>query len=192
MTEEERGALLPCPLQLDAPALRRMRIREIDGLAAGATYETGGLLRVLIGRFKYKRAMRLAGPLCELVVAGALLLELPPDAVFCPVPLHWRRRFERGFNQAEVLARAAGEARGRPVRPLLRRVRSTGQQAGRGRGERLQAMNGAFAVIGNAVPRHVVLVDDVVTTGSTLAACADVLKHAGAQRVDAVTVAVRM
>lgn len=111
-----------------------------------------------------------------------------PDVVTW-VPLSRRRRAERGFDQAEALARVVGRVLGVPVRPLL--ARSGGDaltQARRDRVGRLAAMQGRFAGR-EAVAGSVLLVDDVLTTGATASACAHALLRAGADRVDVLTVA---
>ena len=100
------------------------------------------------------------------------------------VPLARRRRAERGFDQARVLARAVGRESGLPVRRLLRRIAATGPQAKRDAVARREAMRGSFVLRDRAiVPDHVLLVDDVLTTGATAAACAEVLLAHGASRV---------
>jgi ComF family protein len=112
------------------------------------------------------------------------------DAVV-PVPLHRNRERERGFNQAEILARVVGKRLQRPVlRKTLRRIRPTLPQTGKPR-ERVRNVRGAFAV-GNPEKikdRTFLLVDDVLTTGATVNECAKVLMKAGAQRVLVYTLA---
>jgi ComF family protein len=156
-----------------------------------------GSLREIIHAFKYRRRRALAEPLASwMVESGADLLDAA-DAVV-PVPLHPRRWLERGFNQADDLARLLG----RPVWHVLRRVRHGSPQAGLAGGARRANVHGAFALapwwrsaralrfrpprLRNAV---VVLIDDVMTTGATLDACSRVLVDAGVRRVAALTVA---
>ena len=105
------------------------------------------------------------------------------------VPLSRRRRSRRGFDQAEALARPLAATLDLPVRRLLARRRDTSEQARRGARDRRSALRGAFVAVGRP-PESVLLVDDVLTTGSTAAACAEALKGAGAARV-AVVVAAR-
>ena len=124
---------------------------------------------------------------------GDLLAERYPftsDAVLVPVPLHVSRLRARGFNQALLLARALGRSRGLPVLPAaLVRTRATRGQPGLGADARRRNLTGAFAVVDPTAlrRRHVVLVDDVLTSGATADACAAALLAAGASRVDVYT-----
>ena len=113
-----------------------------------------------------------------------------------PVPLHWRRRHARGFNQAEDLANGLGP----PVALALRRIRATAPQFGLSASRRRRNVQAAFAPPRRGVLRRrrhdprlrgtcVVLVDDVCTTGATLEACAAVLKEGGVREVRALTAA---
>ncbi len=149
-----------------------------------------GTLRKLIHAFKYEGRRSLARPLARLVQSAAG--EWLRDAdVAVPVPLHALRRWRRGFNQAHDLAVHLGV----PVVPALRRRRHTGRQVALPRAGRLSALGNAFALAGwrrgsQAIRgRSVVLVDDVITTGATVEACAAVLRNAGARDVCAVSVA---
>ncbi|WCL54158.1 ComF family protein [Gimibacter soli] len=114
--------------------------------------------------------------------------------VIIPVPLHGKRLFRRRYNQSHVLAKALGQLTGLPVMPqLLHRVRATESQGGLGRKARFRNVKGAFRVVeGGAAAlkgRHVLLVDDVLTTGATVSACAGALKRAGAASVGVLTFA---
>lgn len=124
--------------------------------------------------------------------AGAELLA-EADLV-APVPLHWTRLALRRFNQAALLAQAVGRAAGVPVEPdLMVRRRRTPSQGGLTRVQRRTNVRGAFAVRpahrARLSDRRVVLVDDVLTTGATAAACARALRHAGAAAVDVLVLA---
>jgi ComF family protein len=119
---------------------------------------------------------------------------LPLDAAFdavVPVPLHWRRRFERGFNQAALLAAQIARNRHIPSLRPIRRVRATRTQTGLTNAKRRQNVGGAFhARAGRPLEGlRILLVDDVMTTGATGSACALALKRAGAKSVTLLTVA---
>jgi len=108
-----------------------------------------------------------------------------------PVPLHWRRRWRRGYNQAERIARPLAAALGVPCEEVLRRRRATRPQTGLARDARRTNLRNAFAVRRGRSPegRQVVLVDDVVTTAATVGAAAEALRAAGARSVLAVAAA---
>ena len=155
------------------------------------------LVRDLIGRFKYRDAHYLRRPLgrwlAETLAADARLRRGPPLDALVPVPLHPRRRRERGFNQAEALCGRLGPLAGLPVWHALRRVRFTEPQARLARVERLKNLRGAFAPVWRrpVSGAHLLLVDDVFTTGSTVDECTRVLRTAGAASVRVLTVARR-
>jgi predicted amidophosphoribosyltransferase len=104
------------------------------------------------------------------------------------VPLSRRRRAERGFDQARALAAAVAPRLGLPLVALLRRTADAGHQARRGGEERRTAMRGLF-VTGGEPPPRVLLIDDVLTTGATVAACAEALLAEGANEVSVLTAA---
>lgn len=191
LTEDERRALRAYPVRYDGALLLREGVTAVDRLAGAATYGTSPLLREAIRRFKYRRMDAYRPELGSMVAEASRFLPEWPPPVLCPVPLHWTRMFLRGFNQARVLADAVHAERGWPVCDLLVRTRATGSQARRDRAERRRAMAEAFVWNGgDAVPSRVILVDDVVTSGATLDACACALREAGVPRVDALTLAV--
>ena len=106
----------------------------------------------------------------------------------CAVPLHRSRERERGFDQAELLARSLARRAGLPSGRLLKRRRRGSTQSRTPLADRAANVAGAYAVArGKRVPKRVLLVDDVHTTGATLSECARVLKGAGAERVYALT-----
>ena len=168
-------------------ALCRGGLRGFDAAYCFGSYE--GVLRQLIHIFKYGCVKTLARPLADLL-ARALPLDERFDAVV-PVPLHWRRRWSRGFNQSALLARALARRSGIPMIQALLRTRSTAVQAGLSNSSRRQNVVAAFSVrrAGALAGRRILLIDDVLTTGATAAACAVALKRAGAARVAVLTVA---
>ncbi len=168
----------------------RLPLAPHDPAGCMAPFAFGGAVAVALRRFKYGGRPDLARPLGHLLRAAAREAGLAPDLVL-QVPLHPRRRGERGFDQAALLAVQVAREVGRPYRPTAaRRLRHGPAQASLSRAERLQSASLAFS----ADPRQVagaavLLVDDVVTTGATLRACREALLAAGARRVDALCLA---
>jgi ComF family protein len=160
-----------------------------DAVRAGGLF--GGPLAEAIHAFKYGGRPALARPLGAWLARAA---PLPPGAVIVSVPLARRRRIERGYDQAsllaDALARAAG-ARERRLRGALMRTRETAPQVGKSRAERCRNVAGAFRAVRVAeiAGREVVLVDDVVTTGATADAAARALLAAGARTVEVIALA---
>lgn len=152
-------------------------------------YVFEGSLRHALHQLKYRRRRRVARPLGALMAAHLRLHPLPCDALI-PVPLHPQRLKERGFNQAELLAREVAAATGFPlmVGPL-ERIRATSQQALLDVAGRIENVADAFVWRGPAPPARVVLVDDVLTTGATVNACAAALRAGGAREVYALALA---
>lgn len=170
----------------------RCRETPLPGLEGiRAPYLMEGTVRDCIHRLKYQDFRALGGVLGELLGAYVLELSLPVD-VLVPVPLHPRRLRARGYNQAALLAREMGRQMDLPVAErALRRSRAAPPQARSADMEaRRRNVEEGFTVRDESLAgRSVLLVDDVCTTGSTLAACAAALKAAGASSVWAATVA---
>lgn len=128
------------------------------------------------------------------LLAAAIVLDAPANALVVAVPMHWLRRTGRGYNQAELIARALAKAGGLDYANPLRRIRRTPRQAAQSLSGREANVRGAFALRRSAralvKDRHVILVDDVKTTGATLRQCARLLKRAGARSVQVAVVAV--
>jgi ComF family protein len=158
------------------------------GVAVWAAVSYEGPARALVRALKFRSAVGLVDAMAAQMAANA-----PPGLLagraLVPVPLHPARRRRRGFNQAEEIATALGRRAGLPVADCLERVGGS-TQVGKGRSERLAALDGLMRMRpGTAVPLRALLVDDVVTTGSTLAACAAALEAAGARDVSAIAYA---
>ena len=143
---------------------------------------------------KYRNKRALAPPMGRLLFARAALAHLDPDGgcwdvdLVVPVPLHGKRLRKRGFNQSALLLTGFERALGLEVsHRLLRRRRNTAPQAGLSRKGRLKNVKGAFELTPgfDVTGRRILLVDDVLTTGSTLVACAALLKRRGAAEVSA-------
>lgn len=151
-----------------------------------AAVEYDGPARALVGALKFRGALGLADPMAALIAACAPSERLRGALV--PVPLHPARRRKRGFNQAERLAHALGRRTGMAVRDCLLRGGSNLRQVGRDRAARLAGPAGSVTARG-PVPWRAVLVDDVMTTGATLTACAAALRATGSKEVSALVFA---
>jgi ComF family protein len=138
-------------------------------------------LSTAIVRFKYGGRAELSRALARLLAPSLAALTLPPDAVLVPVPLHPKRLAERGYNQAALLAQELAHVSGHACRPrLLSRARATERQVGKARRDRLTNLADAFRVRQRPAARAI-LVDDVVTTGATVRACAQALARGGVE-----------
>jgi ComF family protein len=151
-----------------------------------------GPARAAVHALKYDGERRLVGPLAQLMAARWQVVGIGGE-VLAAVPVHAQRRRARGFDQAELLAREVGRRLGLPFAPLLERAAITSAQHHLGRTARASNVVGAFMVAerlrGDVTGRWVILVDDVMTTGATLNACAIALLDAGAHAVSALTLA---
>ncbi|WP_437276996.1 ComF family protein [Sorangium sp. So ce375] len=159
--------------------------RAAAGASLVAFAPFGGAVAEGIRRFKYGDRPDLARPLGRLLLCAARDAGVCVDVVV-PVPLHPRRLAERGYNQAALLAAHVADGLAVSLAPrALCRVRSTAQQAQLSRDRRLQNVAGAFRVRApeRVQRRRVALIDDVATTGATLAACRDALLGAGSASV---------
>jgi ComF family protein len=157
---------------------------------ARAAAEYAGVVREAIHAFKFEGRRTLARPLATLLLAqwGDRLAAGVGGLV--PVPLTSAREQERGYNQAALLAEEVAARVALRVRPRwLARVRATLPQSDLGAAERCANVRGAFAADPAAAGQHVVVVDDVLTTGATAAECARALREVGAAQVGVLTVA---
>lgn len=170
-----RGA--PCPRCL-------AQATPLTRTAAPLVYDAA--VAFLVKRWKYDRDRNIA-EIAALIMLESTYVADHADIVI-PVPLHWRRRLQRGFNQSEDLlealrARVTGLAA--PPRPVaLRRTRDTPKQTLATRRDRLGNLEQAFCVEGDVSGLCVTLLDDICTTGATATAAARVLLHAGAREVN--------
>jgi ComF family protein len=179
-----------CGLPLEATeqktcALCLAQPPRISRTRAAVAY--GDLSRSLAIRLKYGRKVAMARIMAHYM---APLVKPEPEAILVPVPLHRSRLWSRGFNQSALVARELSRRLKISAAPmLLRRTRRTPALKGMSPLQRRKTVSGAFAVTDKAAVKGktIVLVDDVLTTGSTAEACARVLQRAGAERVELVT-----
>jgi ComF family protein len=166
--------------------LCRLGLNGFDAAYSFGLYENE--LRRLIHLFKYGRIQTLAQPLGRML-ASALPREEQFD-LLVPMPMHWIRRWRRGFNQAELLAGELSRRTHLDVRQAVQRVHHRQAQAGLTNSKRRLNVAGAFRVRNakGIEGKRVLLIDDVMTTGATASACARVLKRAGAAHVSLLTV----
>ncbi len=175
---------------------RRLEPPYVKATAYGS-YEGG--LRELIHLLKYNQVRPAANVLGRMLAEA--IEDLQPrfsasEVLLVPVPLHWRKLRQRGFNQSELIARTALKLepvadRFRLRAALLERRRETKSQIGLSRHQRRENIRGAFALSKShdVVGREILLVDDVFTTGTTVSECARILRRAGASQVYVATVA---
>jgi ComF family protein len=159
---------------------------QLEGARSAYVFDDSA--RALVLALKYRSLHALAGPMGELLADAFARDPLPVDLVV-PVPLHGRRRRQRGFNQSELLGRVVSQrARLEMDTRSLRRRRNTPQQSQADDRFRREAnMHGAFTCSRAVAGRRVLLIDDVFTTGATLRECAVTLRRAGAISVFALT-----
>lgn len=170
------ATLTPYPRNMDAP------LPALDDIQIAFVF--AGPLRSAVHQLKYRGGRRIAEPLGQLMAAHHQAHPCVVDGVI-PIPLHTARLAERGFNQAEALAFEVTRTKQYPlVNKGLVRVRATGQQAKLTTRERHANMQAAFAWEAEPPPpERVLLVDDVLTTGATMNACAGALRQAGSKAV---------
>ena len=165
----------------------RESLANFDSAYSFGSYE--GPLRNLIHLFKYGKIESLALPLSRFLIQ-AIPLDQSFDMVI-GMPMHWRKQWDRGFNQAQLLARPVAKRYGLKLARNLARRRYTKSQAGLTETQRRENLKDSFCVrkAEQVRGKRVLLVDDVFTTGATLRAAAETLKTAGAAHVSALTLA---
>ena len=169
---------------------RQLRFSTASLAGIRSPYIMEGILREAIHSFKYRNA-RIAAECLGKLLADYFRNNSLPGNVLVPVPLHHSKLRQRGYNQAELLAKVLGKSSGLPIETgLLTRSRNSPPQAGSTDvNQRRDNTAGAFNCRTDATGLACILVDDVCTTGSTLGACAEALVQAGASSVWALTVA---
>lgn len=172
-------------------------LHALDRILIAAEYDQP-LIHSLIWNLKFAGVKDIAVDLARLTSAYLgqnyilKILNVDSDAMLTPIPLHQSRMEQRGFNQSELIAVELSRLSGLSLNDCLIRTRSTETQLGRGRIQRLKALEGAFRVkTGVVLPKTIILIDDVITTGGTLENAASALKIAGVQRVFGLAVAKR-
>ena len=170
----------PCHCEELASSIRRARAlgQHVDWIQHG--------VHLLKYRDELKRA-EMFGPLLATVIA-----DLPTPDVIAPVPLHPRREIERGYNQAFLIAESLAESSGHPIAAAgtIERSINTPHQTGLPAAQRRRNLSGAFVVRFPSLiqGKRVLLIDDVMTSGATMAECARTIRQAGASSVDIVTI----
>jgi ComF family protein len=184
-------------LRHDLPLALCTRCRPLQARLPDGCWAYDGPLARAVVALKFEGALAFAGPLGRLLAEEPRLLTGPDDAphdLIVPVPLHWRRRLARGFDQTEELARwALVHARRQHMKTptlghrVLARVRATQPQTDLDAEARAANLEAAFLVRRPELVegRRVLLIDDVTTTGATMRACMQALEQAGAQSVHA-------
>lgn len=152
-----------------------------------APFEYAFPIDAAIKAMKFRRRLFYAPAFGNLLMQG---LDWPEDVDgLLPVPLHWRRHAIRGFNQAAEIARPVSEATGLPLVANVTRRRQTPYQSGLTAAQRKRNLKSAFAARGTIEFQHVLIVDDVITTGETCRQLAQVLLDAGVEKISALAIA---
>lgn len=180
-----RRCALPLPMAVESCGHCLSKSPSFDYCRAAFCYASP--VDRLIGQLKNQGRLSAGRLLCDLLVDGIHASAAPtsmPDLI-APVPLHWQRQLKRGFNQASFIAeRLAGELNIR-LTAIAKRHHATPKQQQLNRKQRLQNLRNAFVIdAARVADRHVVIVDDVITTGATAEALSRQLKQAGARQVD--------
>lgn len=169
--ESCRSDMIPMPAGADPPPSPGLSFRI-------SAYEYGGRAAQAVRRLKYGRATALAPFMAETLLGLAVKHDLA-DWAAVPVPIHWSRRCQRGFNQAELIA----EQMPLLLKGALVRARATRPQVGLSGSDRASNIAGAFRASALVAGRKLILIDDVVTSGNTARECSQALLQAGAAEV---------
>jgi len=171
-------------------SIRCRRVLKVSRIAIPSPYEHP-MVKASIDELKYKGMKDLAEPLGKLLSdgIGSQLGGMPLNAVLVPVPLHPERERKRGFNQARLLAHVAGGLLDVPVSEIMVRTRNTPKQVKLSAHARKENLTNAFSARINDSKKTYIIIDDVMTTGSTIRTCAQALRKAGAKTIWAASVA---
>lgn len=184
------------PIRACSAQPSKLDFKHLDGVIYGVDYSRNPVLKPAIFQFKYKFTQQLCEQFSDLILKKISELKMiqGKNIVLIPVPLHKKRLAYRGFNQSQILAEAIQRKSENPIQvlPLLERSKNTSQQAKLHKKERNKNLEDAFRLHMNLPDLQnsvCFLVDDVCTTGSTLEACAQILKEAGLKKVYGLVVA---
>lgn len=185
-TEKDVSAYLcpTCAAEMDTLGMGQT---NAAGLTAHAAYRYDGPAANIVQSYKYGGNRWLSAYMAQAMLHAAATAHIKFDGI-CHVPLHSKKKRKRGFDQAQLLAKRIADLTGKPGLTAIKRVRDTPSQTKLNAVERKTNMLGAFEAA-QAVQGRVLLIDDVLTTGATVAECADVLMAAGAQSVAVLTFA---
>jgi len=152
-------------------------------------WEYNGIVKEAIKQIKYKGVYDIVRELIN-----KKYFEIADNTIITYIPMHIKKKKKRGFNQAEIIAREVGRKMGVPVAKLLEKIKPTRGQAKLSKEERLENLKNCFSIVGADLcvsPQmpNVLLVDDVYTTGATMAECAKVLCKAGFENINYFTLA---
>ena len=174
------GDLEATPFALASPRSEDLHKTLDETLATG---KHSGVLRMAVRAFKYQGARELSEPLAERLLQALRGLDWNIDAVV-PVPLSANREAERGYNQSALLSQHVVLETGIALRAdFLRRIRDTDHQARLSEPERRENVRNAFEAKADVRSQRILLIDDVITTGSTIRECALALRRRGAEAV---------
>ena len=155
-----------------------------------AIYLYDDLIRDLLHSMKFRNKRHIAIGLGRLMAKQ--IKEIPPSTVLVPVPMHKKKQSERGFNQSSIIAAGISKAFNIPVEEILIRTRDTPPQHGLHPAMRIENVYDAFNINKNHSPqdKHIIVIDDIFTSGSSLNECARVLKENGAAIVESMTLCI--
>lgn len=185
----------PCKKDLKRYGKGFFRLAElprIDGLFAAFHYSGG--METAIRSFKFRNQPRLSETISRLLYEELEKQSITPEFDFIiPVPMHPRKKRQRGYNQSELIARRLGEYLNKEVRTdILKKTVYTRPQSRLKRKDRINNLEGAFSVCQDVFVegKSVLLVDDVLTTGTTLKTCAEILKEKGVSIIYGIVIAI--